>query len=210
MCDSYFVLHTAVCLSSWQLQIYKLRAVTWMYVKPKVNYQWEWSPDSQACILSTFFSFLNFTISFFFFTWSHLMGVQVSMPWPRAISLTPSNRQFLTPFLLITLHPSCPTNTFQHMKEANHRCDLPLITSDPPNTRITTSIPTAQPLNAYPPPPQLGGCFSSCRWQMRGQRVVGPPCLFLLVPAEGWNRRASLPLGVTRKKIQTWKLYWHR
>ena len=146
MCDSKTFLHTAVCLSSWQLQIYKLRAVMWMYVKPKLKYQWEWSP--WPAYYPHFFVFLILLFFFLLFTWSHLMGVQVSMPWPRAISLTPSNRQSLTPFLLITLHPSCPTNTFQHMKEANHRCDLPLFTSDPPNTRITTSIPTAQPLNA--------------------------------------------------------------
>lgn len=118
------------------------------------------------------------------FTRTHLIRVQVSMPWPGTLSLTaltilhtgfyplPSN--YFTPQLPNKPSPCPRFPPFLHMKEANHRCDLPLFTSDPPDTRITTSIPAPQPLDAFLP--QLGGCFSPCRWQMRGQGVVRPPC----------------------------------
>lgn len=45
--------------------------------------------------------------------------------------------------------PFCPP--FLHMKGANRQFDLLLLTSDPSNTRITTSIPAPLPLNAFPP-----------------------------------------------------------
>lgn len=105
------------------------------------------------------------------------------VPWTRAVSfaalamLKAGLYLFLSNYFtpqLLNKHSPCPCfPPFLHMKEANQRCDRPLFTSDPANTRITTSIPAPQPLNAFP---QLGGCFSPCRWQMRGQGAVRPPC----------------------------------
>lgn len=133
-------------------------------------------------------------------TWTHLVSVATHQPSPplfTALSPEPgwyhlqhwlSLMQEFTHFSLITLHSSCSTNTphphphptpnpcfppFLHMKEANHRCDLPFFTSDPANTRITTSIPAPPTPRRFP---QLGGCFSPGRWQMRGQGAVRPPC----------------------------------
>lgn len=49
-------------------------------------------------------------------------------------------------------HPSNPHFPLSpHMKEANHQCDLPFFTSDPPDTTITALIPAPQTLNAFPP-----------------------------------------------------------
>lgn len=68
------------------------------------------------------------------------------------------------------------------MKTANHWCDLPLFTFDPPDTRKTTLI-LAPPLVTTLVPrmlsPQLGGWICPYKWQMRvGQGVVRPPCEF--------------------------------
>lgn len=95
-------------------------------------------------------------------TWTHLSRVQVSMTWPGALSLTALTNlhQIFSPYpfnnftpQLPSKHSCCPcVPLLLHMKEANHRCDLPLFTSDPPDTRITTSIPAPPNPSTLPPP----------------------------------------------------------
>lgn len=71
---------------------------------------------------------------------------------PMCMILHLSLSNYFTP-QLPNQHSPCPRfPPFLHMKEANHRCDLPLFTSDPPDTRITTSIPAPRTLDAPPPP----------------------------------------------------------
>lgn len=134
-----------------------------------------------------------------------VIRVQVSKPWPGALTALTIRQTGFYPFpsnyftpQLPNKHPSCPSfPPLLHMKEANHRCDLPFFTSDPPDTTITTSIPAPQPLNA--PPPQLGGCFSLSRWQMRGRRLSDPLASFSQCPPRD-ETRGCLCLGERQRK----------
>lgn len=138
------------------------------------------------------------------FTWTHLIRLQVSLPWPGALtSLTVPHAGFY-PFpsnyftsQLPNKHSPCPHfPLLLHMKEANHQCDLPLFTSDPPDTRITTTIPAVQTLWHPPqPPPQLGGCFSPL--QMTDERSRGCQTPLLASPRahRGMKQEDVLALG---------------
>lgn len=61
-----------------------------------------------AFLFGQFFSLIGFL-------WAllriHLLRVQVSMLWPGILSLTALTMKVFNLFPLITLHPSCPTNT---------------------------------------------------------------------------------------------------
>lgn len=82
---------------------------------------------------------LNLNGFFRYFTWTHLVRVQVSMPWPGTLSLTALTIKDFNLFPLITLHPSCPTNT-PTVSTSLHSCTW---------RRLITSV--ISPFHLWPP-----------------------------------------------------------
>lgn len=95
------------------------------------------------------------------------------------------------------------------MKEANHWCDLPLFTYDPPDTRITTLIPAAlakKPKMLSPPirwvpffPLQMtdegsGGCQTALRVSPRAHRGMKQEDL----PASGSGKGKGFEIASRR------------